>query len=86
MSGCPDCDAFWPDAAGRMETHRLWKHPTTAEKARIRTEIAALGTDLDDALARGDVLRARMLLGHLHQAVLRAMTYLDDDLDNEVAA
>ncbi|MEV4127129.1 hypothetical protein [Nocardia sp. NPDC049707] len=49
------------------------------------SEIASLGADIESAWLCGDVLRARMLLGHLHQAVLRAMTYLDDDLSEEVA-
>ena len=56
-----------------------------SEKTRVSREIAALGADIESAWVRGDVLSTRMLLGHLHQAVLRAMTYLDDDLNDEVA-
>lgn len=84
MTDCPYCDQFFTSDAGRLETHLLWKHPTRADMFEVRESIPALAADVQAAWATCDVLRARMLLGHLHQALLLAMTYLDDDLNDEV--
>jgi hypothetical protein len=58
---------------------------TTSDVTAVHAEIVSLGAEIESEFLRGNILRARFLLGHLHQAVLRAMTYLDDDLSEEVA-
>lgn len=84
---CPECGQLIGDASPeRVAMHDLWKHPCPEEKAAVWSHIAGTAARVEFAALDSDHLKARDLLGELHQLVLRGMTYLDDDLNREVAA
>ncbi len=83
---CPDCNTpLGESTADRLETHRLWKHPTRAEVAEVWPAIAGTAARIEFAVLDSDTLRAQLLLHDLHQLVLRAKTYVDDQLTEEVS-
>ncbi|MFE3052342.1 hypothetical protein [Nocardia sp. NPDC059239] len=81
MAKCTECNQVLSLGAvvdaGRLEAHRLWKHPTATDIAVVQHEIGALGTQLQLAFDRGDWPEMREILNTLHERVLRAMTYAD---------
>ncbi len=83
---CPDCNQLLGEStAGRLETHRLWKHPTPAQVAEVWPAIAGTAARVEFAVLDSDTVRAQLLLHDLHQLVLRAKTYVDDQLTEEVS-
>ncbi|MFD6400799.1 hypothetical protein [Nocardia sp. NPDC060249] len=82
---CPECHVLLGESTPeRLETHRLWKHPTSAEIAAVWPAIAGTAARTEFAVLDSDPLRAGALLDELYQLVLRAKTYVDDQLTEEV--
>ncbi|MFC4128896.1 hypothetical protein [Nocardia rhizosphaerae] len=83
---CTDCGALLGESTPeRLATHRQWKHPTPAERAEVWPAIAGTAARIEFAVLDSDLLNAQNLLHELHQLVLRAKTYVDDELTEEVS-
>ncbi|MFD3594295.1 hypothetical protein ACFWU5_16350 [Nocardia sp. NPDC058640] len=82
---CPECDVLLGEPTPeRLEFHRLWMHPTSVEVAEVWPAIAGTAARAEFAVLDSDMLRTRVLLDELHQLLLRAMTYVDAQLTEEV--
>lgn len=83
---CTDCGVLLGESTPeRLATHRLWKHPTPAQVAEVWPAIAGTAARIEFAVLDSDPLRASVLLEELYQLVLRAKTYVDDQLTEEVS-
>lgn len=82
---CPECNVLLGESTPeRLEFHRLWIHPTDAEVAEVWPAIAGTAARTEFAVLDSDPFRTRVLLDELHMLVLRAMTYVDAQLTEEI--
>ena len=86
---CTECDRVLSIGgvvdADRLEDHRLWRHPSPVDVSVVMHEITAFGQQTQLAFDARDWLNLRLVLGSLHDRVLRAMTYADIESTKAVA-
>ncbi|WP_280389827.1 hypothetical protein [Nocardia wallacei] len=87
MSKCPDCGQILTiDGTPSVEhiaDHRLWRHPTDADRAALWDEIEASSTQIRYAIDNRDWVGAYLALGDYIDHAYRGKTYCNQLIEEQ---